>query len=135
MKKQDHFLHCASFIGSLSHSSVSGSQVFVYRGRGFERLPEFQSRILDQFPTAELMTKLSAPTEAEMDRPGQLVQINKVEPLMALPKRLTGKLVPQQILNYYKVNKQCLVREGNKIGPLAVIGNRPPTWFRWVWII
>jgi hypothetical protein len=53
--------------------------VFVYRGRGFERLPEFQSRILDQFPTAELMTKLSAPTEEEMDQPGQMVQINKVQ--------------------------------------------------------
>jgi hypothetical protein len=77
--------------------------VFIYRGRGFERLPEFQSRILDQFPTAELMTKLSAPTEEEMDQPGQLVQINKVEPIMALPKRLKGKLVQQQIINYYKV--------------------------------
>jgi hypothetical protein len=54
-------------------------KVFVYRGRGFERLPEFQSRILDQFPTAELMTKLSAPTEEEMDQPGQMVQINKVQ--------------------------------------------------------
>ncbi len=53
--------------------------MFVYRGRGFERLPEFQSRILDQFPTAELMTKLSAPTEEEMDQPGQMVQINKVQ--------------------------------------------------------
>merc|ERR1740129_107005 len=26
------------------------NKVFVYRGRGFERLPDFQSRLLDQFP-------------------------------------------------------------------------------------
>ena len=81
------------------------NKVFVYRGRGFERLPEFQSRILDQFPMAELMTKLSAPSEAEMNQPGQLIQINKVEPIMALPARLTGKSVAQQVLNYYKVNE------------------------------
>ena len=79
------------------------NKVFVYRGKGFERLPEFQSRILDQFPTAELMTKLGAPTDVEMDQPGQLIQINKVEPIMLVPKRLHGKTVDQQILNYYKV--------------------------------
>ncbi len=61
------------------NNKLAWAQVFVYRGRGFERLPEFQSRILDQFPTAELMTKLSAPTEEEMDQPGQMVQINKVQ--------------------------------------------------------
>jgi len=81
------------------------NKVFVYRGKGFERLPEFQSRILDQFPTAELMTKLGAPTDVEMDQPGQLIQINKVEPIMLVPKRLHGKTVDQQILNYYKVNE------------------------------
>ena len=81
------------------------NKVFVYRGKGFERLPEFQSRILDQFPTAELMTKLCAPTEGEMDQPGQLIQVNKVEPMLKVPKRLHGKTVDQQILNYYKVNE------------------------------
>ena len=97
------FLHSIFYVSSSYIWTRSLLQVFVYRGRGFERLPEFQSRILDQFPTAELMTKLSAPTEEEMDQPGQLVQINKVEPIMALPKRLSGKVVQQQILNYYKV--------------------------------
>ena len=81
------------------------NKVFVYRGRGFERLPDFQSRLLDQFPTAELMTKLSAPTQAETEQPGQLIQINKVEPIMRVPTRLAGKVVHQQILNYYKVNE------------------------------
>ena len=81
------------------------NKVFVYRGRGFERLPDFQSRLLDQFPTAELMTSLSPPTAAETDSLGQFLQINKVEPIMQVPKRLAGKIVHQQILNYYKVNE------------------------------
>lgn len=81
------------------------NKVFVYRGRGFERLPDFQSRLLDQFPTAELMTSLSPPSVQETESPGQLVQINKVEPIMEVPRRLGGKVVHQQILNYYKVNE------------------------------
>ena len=81
------------------------NKVFVYRGRGFERLPDFQSRLLDQFPTAELMTSLSPPTAAETESLGQFLQINKVEPIMQVPKRLAGKIVHQQILNYYKVNE------------------------------
>ena len=68
-------------------------------------MPDFQSRLLDQFPTAELMTSLSPPSAAETESPGQLIQINKVEPIMQVPKRLGGKVVHQQILNYYKVNE------------------------------
>ena len=90
---------------SRSFPAFLQNKVFVYRGRGFERLPDFQSRLLDQFPTAELMTKLSAPTQAETEQPGQLNQINKVEPIMRVPGRLAGKVVHQQILNYYKVNE------------------------------
>ena len=81
------------------------NKVFVYRGRGFERLPDFQSRLLDQFPTAELMTSLSPPSPAETESLGQFLQINKVEPIMQVPRRLAGKVVHQQILNYYKVNE------------------------------
>ena len=46
------------------------NKVFVYRGRCFERLPDFQSWLLDQFPTAELMMSLSPPTAAETDSVG-----------------------------------------------------------------
>ena len=81
------------------------NKVFVYRGRGFERLPDFQSRLLDQFPTAELMTSLSPPSALETESPGQLIQINKVEPVLQLPARLSGKPIHQQILNYYRVNE------------------------------
>ena len=68
------------------------NKVFVYRGKGFERLPEFQSRILDQFPNAELMKTLQPPTDEEKERPTQLLQINKVDPVMAAAEaRFGGK--------------------------------------------
>lgn len=46
-------------------------QIFVHRGNGFERLSEFQSRLLDQFPNAELLTKLTPPEEEMQQSPEQ----------------------------------------------------------------
>ena len=80
------------------------NKVFVYRGRGFERLPEFQGRMLNQFPNAELMKTLKAPSEADKERPVQLLQINMVVPVMSETK-FRGKFVHQQIVGYYKVNE------------------------------
>ncbi len=80
------------------------NKVFVYRGKGFERLPEFQGRILDQFPNAELMKTLKAPDEEEKERPVQLLQINKLDPVMGEAK-FRGKFVNQQIISYYKANE------------------------------
>ena len=57
--KIDDLLHFLSPINS-SEAQFLGQ---AGRGRGFERLPDFQSRLLDQFPTAELMMSLSPPTE------------------------------------------------------------------------
>ena len=51
---------------------------FVYRGKGFERLADFESRILDQFPHAEPMRTMDAPTEEEKEDAKQRVQIIKV---------------------------------------------------------
>ena len=36
-------------------------QVYVYRGREYERLAEFSSRVQATFPKAELMDTLEAP--------------------------------------------------------------------------
>lgn len=46
-------------------------QVFVYRGNGYERLGDFTSRILDQFPNAELMKKLTPPSDEVKESPQQ----------------------------------------------------------------
>ncbi len=81
------------------------NKIFVYRGKGFERLPEFQGRMLDQFPNAELMKTLKPPSEEDKERPVQLLQINKVDPIMGETKRFRGKFVHQQIVSYYKVNE------------------------------
>ena len=51
---------------------------FVYRGKGFERLADFESRILDQFPHAEPMRTMDAPTDEEKEDAKQRVQIIKV---------------------------------------------------------
>ena len=51
---------------------------FVYRGKGFERLADFESRILDQFPHAEPMRTMDAPTDDEKEDAKQRVQIIKV---------------------------------------------------------
>ena len=80
------------------------NKVFVYRGKGFELLPEFQSRMLDQFPNAEIMKTLEAPSNEEKEQPVQLLQINKVDPIMGETK-FEGKFVNMKILNYYKVNE------------------------------
>ena len=79
------------------------NKIFVYRGKGFEKLPEFKARILDQFPNAEVMKTLGAPTEEEKQNPVQLLQINKVDAVMGETK-FVGKFVQKQILDYYKFN-------------------------------
>lgn len=69
-------------------------QVFVYRGKEYERLSDFCTRTLNQLPNAEQMSKLSPPTAEMMESNHQYVQINKVEPLMDEKRhRLSGKPV------------------------------------------
>lgn len=43
----------------------------MYRGNGYERLGDFTSRILDQFPNAELMKKLTPPSDEVKESPQQ----------------------------------------------------------------
>ncbi|XP_040577137.1 dedicator of cytokinesis protein 1 [Lepeophtheirus salmonis] len=81
------------------------NKTFVYRGRGYEKLSEFQNRIMDQFPDAELMKTLETPSDEESQKPIQLVQINKVEPVMEEKRKFQGKKIRQQILDYYRVNE------------------------------
>ncbi|QQP35522.1 Dedicator of cytokinesis protein 1like [Caligus rogercresseyi] len=74
----------------------------AFYGRGFPAflqnktfLGEFQNRIMDQYPDAELMKTLEPPTETQ--RAVQLIQINK--------RKFQGKKIRQQILDYYRVNE------------------------------
>ncbi|XP_060806900.1 dedicator of cytokinesis protein 1 [Amyelois transitella] len=78
---------------------------FVYRGNEFEQLPDFKERLLDEWPDAEVLTKLDAPGEEITQSDKQYLQINAVEPLLSDKlKRLSDKPVSEQVLSYYKHN-------------------------------
>ena len=82
------------------------NKTFVYRGKEYERLSEFSGRLLNQFPNAQLLTKLGPPGDEITESPnGQYLQINKVEPVMQERERFKAKIVHDQILRYYKVNE------------------------------
>ncbi|XP_043216564.1 dedicator of cytokinesis protein 1-like isoform X2 [Amphibalanus amphitrite] len=80
------------------------NKVYVYRGRGYERLAEFSSRIQDTFPKAELMDTLETPGPEVTESLQQLLQVNSVDPDMEDNKRFSGKPVTEKIVQYYRVN-------------------------------
>ncbi|XP_054707947.1 dedicator of cytokinesis protein 1-like [Uloborus diversus] len=81
------------------------NKVFVYRGKEYELLSDFSSRLLNQYPTAQLMTKLAPPGKDITESEKQYLQINKIDPVMQESKRFRNKTVHEQILKYYKVNE------------------------------
>ena len=81
------------------------NKTFVYRGKGFDSLNEFSARILDQFPHAEAMKTMNPPSEEEKQDVKQLLQINKVDPIMKERPMFQDKPISPQILKYYKVNE------------------------------
>ncbi|XP_056641342.1 dedicator of cytokinesis protein 1 isoform X3 [Diorhabda sublineata] len=81
------------------------NKVFVYRGKEYERLADFNARILNEFPKAELLNKLTQPGEEIVGSDKQYIQINKVDPVMDEKKqRFSGKPVSDQIVKFYRVN-------------------------------
>lgn len=49
------------------------NKVFIYRGKEYERLDDFNSRILNEFPKAELFMKLTAPGKDVMESNKQCI--------------------------------------------------------------
>ncbi|XP_032683602.1 dedicator of cytokinesis protein 1-like, partial [Odontomachus brunneus] len=87
------------------HPAFLQNKVFVYRGKENERLSDFCSRILNQLPNAEQMSKfISLPTTKMLESNHQYVQINKVESLMNEKRHeLSGKPVTAEaILRYHR---------------------------------
>ncbi|XP_044753163.1 dedicator of cytokinesis protein 1 [Coccinella septempunctata] len=82
------------------------NKVLIYRGKEYERLAEFNSRILNEFPKAELLNKLTPPGPEITESDKQYIQINKVDPVMdeRKKKRFSGKPLSEPILKYYQVN-------------------------------
>ena len=81
------------------------NKIFVFRGKEYERLSDFINRIQLQFPNAEMMNRLTPPDQEIMDSPQQYLQMNKVDPIMEDQERFNNRLVSEQILRFYRVNR------------------------------
>lgn len=85
------------------------NRVFVYRGKQFERLSEFCTRLLTQHPAAELLqTMVASPGDEITQADGQYILIRGVEPISsaAIVKRFDEHKA--QIAWYYRTNDvQC----------------------------
>ena len=77
------------------------NKIYIYRGNGYERLADFQSRILDQFPNAEFITK--APSDNAKESAEQYIQINNVK-CIAKETRFQDSKLSEAIRNYYSAN-------------------------------
>ncbi|KAM3958048.1 LOW QUALITY PROTEIN: dedicator of cytokinesis protein myoblast city [Aphomia sociella] len=78
---------------------------FVYRGNEYQQLSDFTEQMLEEWPNAEVLTKLDTPGEEIINSNKQYLQINAVEPLLSDKlKRLSDKPVSEQVLSYYKYN-------------------------------
>ncbi|KAK9692481.1 DHR-2, Lobe A [Popillia japonica] len=81
------------------------NKIFIYRGKDYERISEFSSRVLNEFPHAQPLNTLAPPEREILESNGQFIQINKVDPVMdEKTQRFSGKPVAEQIVTYYKVN-------------------------------
>ncbi|XP_076471351.1 dedicator of cytokinesis protein 1-like isoform X3 [Babylonia areolata] len=81
------------------------NKVFIYRGKAYERLADFNGRMQILFPNAELMRTLDHPTEDLLSSHEQYLQINAVSPVMRLKPHFEDKSISEQILKYYRVNE------------------------------
>lgn len=81
------------------------NKVFIYRGKDYERLPDFNGRMQALFPNAELMRSLSPPSEDMMQSDKEFLQINSVLPVFDLHVRFGDKHVSDRIQQYYAKNE------------------------------
>ncbi|XP_059148668.1 dedicator of cytokinesis protein 1-like isoform X3 [Physella acuta] len=81
------------------------NKMFIYRGKEYERLADFNARMQTLFPNAELMKTLDTPDEQIMTSAKQYLQINAVTPVMNLKECFQGREISEQILKYYRVNE------------------------------
>jgi hypothetical protein len=97
-----------SFYG-LGFPELLRNKTFIYRGKEYEQLSSFSSRILNQHPRAEILQTLEKPTPEIINGEGQYIQINKVEPIANEKNRKLQDIsqtrnIPQSIVKYYKTN-------------------------------
>ena len=81
------------------------NKVFVFRGKIFETLADFKSRISDQYPKADMMTTMDPPSEEDRASTVQRLQIIKVDPVVEEKPEFEGRNVHQKILSHFKSNQ------------------------------
>ncbi|KAL9893363.1 dedicator of cytokinesis protein myoblast city isoform 3-T4 [Glossina fuscipes fuscipes] len=81
------------------------NKAYIFRGKEYERLSEFSTRMLVQHPQAELMHTLEIPGDDITQGEAQYIQINKVEPIMdeAFTK-FNDKIIAKEIVKYFTNN-------------------------------
>ncbi|GFR93576.1 dedicator of cytokinesis protein 5 [Elysia marginata] len=103
MRPEPEYFRVGYFGGGFP--SFLQNKVFVYRGKEYERLADFNARMQTLFPHAELMRTLDPPDNDIKESQKQYLQINAVSPVMEPHSRFSGRLISDQILRYYKVNE------------------------------
>ncbi|KAJ7422883.1 hypothetical protein BTVI_11998 [Pitangus sulphuratus] len=80
------------------------NRVFIYRGKEYERREDFEMQLLSPFPNAEKLKSTSPPGQDITGSPGQYIQCFTVQPVEEARVRLKGRIIPEQITNFYKAN-------------------------------
>ncbi|KAK3597762.1 hypothetical protein CHS0354_006119 [Potamilus streckersoni] len=89
----------------LGFPSFLQNKVFIYRGKEYERLQDFNARMQSLFPNAELMKTLAHPSKDIQESQKQYLQINAVTPVMEMQPRFLNKQISEKILKYYNFNE------------------------------
>ncbi|XP_077992462.1 dedicator of cytokinesis protein 1-like isoform X2 [Glandiceps talaboti] len=117
LKKQAYFYDCimrsprpepeyfrVGFYGQ-SFPPFLRNKLFIYRGKEYERLADFNSRLQNMYPSAKMLDKTTMPEKEILESTAQFLQICTVHPVEEQRRRFKGKTVSDQILSYYKVNE------------------------------
>lgn len=88
-------------------SKLLQNKTFIYRAKPYEKLFEFRSNLLSQFPNASLLESLITPGPETTEANIQSILINQVEPLMneKTKEKFSDKQVDPQIQQYYEANE------------------------------
>ncbi|KAL8560337.1 hypothetical protein ACOMHN_006068 [Nucella lapillus] len=103
MRPEPEYFRVGYFGGGF-HSFLQ-NKVFIYRGKAYERLADFNGRMQILFPNAELMRTLDRPPDDILQSDKQYLQINAVAPVMRLKPHFEDKPISETILKYYRVNE------------------------------
>ncbi|XP_050437512.1 dedicator of cytokinesis protein 3 isoform X2 [Adelges cooleyi] len=86
------------------------NKVFVYRGLEYEHMETFTQRLQTEFPTAQLLTRNTPPSQTILQSDGQYIQICNVKPYPDIGPPSSEKplaMVPEKVSRFYEVNDVC----------------------------